>query len=124
MDGYAHVLDTPRMRLALARGELEVVERLLARPLPDRGWHRGWVMISTASARLDALSALGRRTDLESWPRPPAGTYLEPLHLRGLGIVREDPGLLEEAVGLFDALGLDWHAGETRALTTASRGGG
>ena len=77
-------------------------------------------MISTASARLDALAALGRRTDLESWPPPPAGTYLEPLHLRALGVVRDDPGLLEQAVGLFAALGLDWHAGETRALTTAT----
>lgn len=34
MEGFGHVLDTPRVRLGLARGDLERVERLLAEPPP------------------------------------------------------------------------------------------
>ena len=116
MEGYGHVLDTPRLRLALVRGELERAERLVAEPLPERGWHRGWLMLSTHAARLDALAALRRRADVETWPPAPSGTYLEPFQLRALGAVREDDDLISEAVARFEALGLDWHAAESRAL--------
>jgi DNA-binding SARP family transcriptional activator len=116
MEGYGHVLDTPRLQLALVRGELERVERLLAEPLPDRGWHRAWLLLSTEAARLDALSTLERRAELEAWPVPRRGTYLEPFHQRALGLVREDRGLLDEAVAGFEERRLLWHAEQTRAL--------
>jgi hypothetical protein len=75
VSGFGHTIDTPRIRLALVRGELGTVERLVAEPLPDRGWHRAWLLLSTQSARLDALAALGRRDEVEAWPAPRPGTY-------------------------------------------------
>lgn len=116
MEGFGHVLDTPRMRLALVRGDLDRAERLLAVPPPDRGWHRGWLLLMTQAVRLDALAALGRGGELESWPGIEPGTYLEPFYLRALGVVREDVDLIERAVDRFERLGLAWHAEQTRAL--------
>ena len=115
MEGYGHVLDTPRLRLALLRGELDTVERLAAEPLPDRGWHRGWMLLSTESVRLDAWGVLGRRAELERRPHERPGTYLEPFHLRALGLAREDERLVERALRGFEELRLDWHAAQTRA---------
>ncbi|NUT54838.1 MAG: hypothetical protein HOQ03_02490, partial [Thermoleophilia bacterium] len=114
MEGYGHVLETPRLRLALLRDDLETVERLAFEPLPDRGWHRGWMLLSTESVRLDALAKLGRREELEAWPAEKPHTYLEPFRLRALGLVREDEALLAEALREFEALGLAWHAEQTR----------
>jgi DNA-binding SARP family transcriptional activator len=116
MEGYGHVLETPRLRLALLRDDLEKVERLAFEPLPDRGWHRGWMLLSTESVRLDAFARLGHRDEVEAWPPEKPHTYLEPFRLRALGLVREDEELLEEALRQFEALGLDWHAEQTRAL--------
>lgn len=115
MEGYGHVLETPRLRLALLRGDLETAERLVATPLPDRGWHRGWMLLSTEAVRLDAFAALGRRDEVERWPRERPGTYLEPFQLRALGVVRHDGALVERALQGFERLGLPWHAAETRA---------
>jgi hypothetical protein len=115
MEGYGHLLSTPRVRLALLRGELGTVEQLVAEPLPDRGWHRGWMLLATESVRLDALATLGHRAEVEAWPRQRPGTYIEPFHLRALGVVREDEALLDEALHAFEALRLDWHASQTRA---------
>jgi hypothetical protein len=116
MEGYGHVLETPRLRLALLRDDLEDVERLAFEPLPDRGWHRGWMLLSTESVRLDALARLGLRDQIEAWAPEQPYTYLEPFRLRALGLVREDETLLAEALQQFEALGLDWHAEQTRAV--------
>ncbi len=116
VEGFGHTLDTPRIRLALLRKELDVAERLVAEPLPDRGWHRAWLLLATLSARLDAFAALGNVRELENWPRPRRGTYLEPFLLRALGIVHEDEARLARAAELFEALRLKEHAKETRAL--------
>lgn len=116
MQGFGHVLDTPRMQLALARGDLERVENLVEEPLPERGWHRGWLLIATHAARLDALAAVGRRQELEAWRPVERETYLEPFLLRALGIVRGDAELVARSLAGFDALGLRWHAAQTRVL--------
>ena len=116
MEGFGHVLDTPRMRLALVRGDLANAERLLAEPMPVRGWHRGWLLISTHATHLDALAALGRRKQVESWPRVRPNTYVEPFQLRALGIVREDEQALTQALVRFETMGLHWHAAQTAVL--------
>jgi DNA-binding SARP family transcriptional activator len=118
IDGFGHVLDTPRLRLAIARGDLGRVEELLARSPGDRGWFWGWLALSTLVTRLDGLAALGDREELEREVprllRP--NTYIEPFALRALGVVREDVASLGRALERFQALGLAWHAGETERL--------
>ena len=116
MEGYGHVLDTPRLRLALLRDDLDRVEQLASDPLPDRGWHRAWLLFATHGARLDALARIGNRDELEAWKAPRAGTYMEPFYLRALGLVREDEQLLERSLAAFEALRLETHAAETRAV--------
>jgi hypothetical protein len=118
IDGYGLVLDIPRLRLALARQDLALAERLLETPIPERGWYRGWMALSTIVTRLDGLAAVGDRSRVEAEARPclRAGTYFEPFALRALGVVREDEQLLEQAAGRFEALGLEWHAGQTKAF--------
>jgi hypothetical protein len=39
--------------------------------------------------------------------------------LRALGAVREDELLIEQAAGRFDAMGLTWHAEQSRKLFAA-----
>ena len=114
MEGYGITLDAPRIRLALLRGDLETVERLLAAPAASMIF----VHLATVATRLDGLAALRdrRRVEEEAPPLLQPHTYLEPFARRALGIVQEDPDLLARAATDFDALGLDWHAAETRSL--------
>jgi class 3 adenylate cyclase/tetratricopeptide (TPR) repeat protein len=117
MEGW-RLLDIPRVRLALIRGELDRAEELLARDVEGVDW---FGLISTTT-RLDALAALRDRRQLEA--EAPAflkrNPYLEPFALRALGVVREDESIIEQALTRFEALKLDWHAAETRKLLTAS----
>jgi hypothetical protein len=117
MEGYGLTLDTPRLRLALARRDLDESERILELIDVSHGWHRGWFVFGNVSARLDALAALGRRDQVEEeapgHARRP--NYLRPFALRALGRVRGDPGLIRDALVDFESFGLDWHAAETRA---------
>ena len=39
-----------------------------------------------------------------------------PFALRALGFARGDERLIEQATERFEAMGLDWHAAETRKL--------
>lgn len=113
MEGHALALDNVRVRLALARGDLDEVARLVEPEISFR-----FVFgVPTLVARLDALAALRDRERLEE-EAPPflrSGTYFEPFALRALGIVREDVTLLEQAAAVFDRLGLAWHSEQTRA---------
>jgi tetratricopeptide (TPR) repeat protein len=115
MTGYGTVLDTPRIQLALHRGDLDAVASLLGEPAVRR---TNWFYLSSMATHLDALAALRDRERVEceanSVLRP--NTYLEPFGLRALGIVREDQALIERAAATFAALGLAWHAETTRAL--------
>ena len=106
--------------LALHRGDLDAVERLLGElERPGQSLLRSRKLTPVA-ARLDALAALGRRDSLER-DAPSllkAGTYLEPYALRALGLVREDSTLLEQAADRFAAMSLAWHAAQTRGVLT------
>ena len=75
------------LRLALLRGDLEAVERLLAaNPAID------FFDIDYPAARLDALAAVGdrRRVEDEASRALDLGGYVEPFALRALGAVREE----------------------------------
>jgi hypothetical protein len=114
------VLDAPRLRLALLRGDREGAERLLAGLLDESGWYaRGHgTSLATLTTRLDALAMLGQPEGVErEAPRLlQPGTYVEPFALRALGISRREPTLIEQAIDRFDRLDLAWHARQTRAL--------
>jgi hypothetical protein len=105
--------------VALVRGDLDEVERRLREwvlPVRDRR--------DSLISRLNAFVALGRHKDIEQ-EAPPLlrpGTYPEPFALRALGSAREDAGLISQAIERFQAMGLEWHAQETRHLAgSASR---
>jgi class 3 adenylate cyclase len=114
-EGYDFVLAAPRIWLALLRGELDKLDRLGA---PDLARGQTWYALPAAAARLDALAALKEHSLVER-DAPPLlqpGTYLEPFALRALGTVREDDLLIEQAVDRFAAMGLEWHAEQSRRL--------
>src|SRR5205807_2793578 len=116
MRGFGITLDGPRIRLALARGDLERAERLLAdsAELPRSGWNS----LSAAIACLDGFATLRDRAavEREAARHLQSGTYLEPFAQRALGLVRQDGSLIERAIATFEAMGLNWYAMETRRL--------
>ncbi|MGH3047144.1 MAG: hypothetical protein ACRDNC_09105, partial [Gaiellaceae bacterium] len=117
MQGYGHVLDAPRLQLALARGELDEAERLASQPIVPRG--QNWFSLSAQAGRLDMLTALRdrSRTEAEATPELLESTgYLQPFALRALGVAREDETLIRHAEERFEAMDLGWHAAQTRAL--------
>jgi class 3 adenylate cyclase len=114
-EGYDLVLAAPRTWLALLRGKIDALDRL--EPV-DLARVKHEYALPAAAARLDALAALKERSLVER-DGPPLlrpGTYLEPFALRALGVVREDELLLAQAADHFDAMGLDWHAAQSRKL--------
>jgi hypothetical protein len=118
-EGYGMLLDAPRARLAMIRGDLDRVEALLE---GSDKWH--WHIynyVNGVSTRLDAFVALGRAEDaLEDAERHAVpGTYLEPFALRTLGIARGDAALVAQAQDRFHALGLGWYAAQTHELASA-----
>ena len=118
-EGYDFVLAAPRTWLALLRGEIDALERVESIDLA-RG--QTWYALPAAAARLDALAALKERSLVErdATPLLQRGTYLEPFALRALGTVRDDEAFLGEAIDRFDAIGLTWHAEQTRKLVAAA----
>jgi hypothetical protein len=107
---YQGWFEPPRIRLALARHDLGAVAE--ATPA-EFDWE--WEPVSTF---LDALAALGDRDRIEAdapnWLQP--GTFAEPFALRALGAARDDRVLVVRALERFEALGLTWHAEQTRRL--------
>lgn len=117
MEGYGHVLDAPRLQLALARKAFDEAERLIAVPIVPRG--QNWFSLSAQAGRFDTLMMLRDRKRAEAEAVPDlldSATYLQPFALRALGIIREDEGLVQRAVERFEAMDLGWHAAQTRAL--------
>jgi hypothetical protein len=117
------VLDAPRLRLALVRGDRARAEQLLAGLIDERGWYaRGHgTSLATMTAKLDALAVLDHRerVEAEAGPLLKPGTYVEPFALRALGAARRDQVLTQQAIDRFERLGLCWHAAQTRELMFA-----
>jgi hypothetical protein len=97
-EGFERAFLAPELRLAIVRGDLEHVERLV-------GSSRGiigptWFGLTGMIARLDGLVALGRREEVEELVREgfAPGTLLDAVGLRALGAVREDEALLRQAL--------------------------
>jgi hypothetical protein len=115
MEGYRHAFDPPRILLAIGRGDHDEVRRIIDSMEAEQ--FEGWVYYGLA-AFLDALVALGdrKRIEAEAPQRVRSDSYVEPFALRALGFAREDESLLDDAAARFEAMGLDWHAGETSKL--------
>jgi class 3 adenylate cyclase len=115
-EGYDFVLAAPRTWLALHRGVPDDAPALTDEL--DFWRAQTWFALQTAAARLDALAAVKDRSAVEREApqqlRP--GTYLEPFALRALGVVREEEQLIVQAIAGFAAMGLAWHADESRKL--------
>ena len=113
-EGYSLWLDPLRARLALTRGDLEALAALVEES--EKWPWLTWNHVYGAAARLDALIALDRVEQAEEQATRllQPGTYLEPFALRALGFVRRDPDLIAQATERFEALGLTWHAAQTR----------
>jgi class 3 adenylate cyclase len=113
MEGYSFLFDPLHIELGIALGELAEVEQKLSQWSP-----LGFRDVEGLVARLDALIALERRAEIEEHApeilKPK--TFLEPFALRALGFAREDEGLIKRAIDRFEAMGLEWHATETRKL--------
>jgi DNA-binding SARP family transcriptional activator len=108
--GHSSILNPMRLRLAVERGDLDTMRRLVApEPAPPPWKH--WYQLVSTTIRLSALCALGDAPSVEREApvllRP--GTYLEPFGLQSLGLVRSDESLLRRASECFDTLGLPWH---------------
>ncbi len=110
---YQGWFEPPKIRLALARHQTSKLTELTP---ADFDWE--WEPVPTY---LDALAALGNRDRIEAeapdWLQP--GTLAEPFALRALGIARDDPALLRQALERFEAMELSWHAEQTRRLLNA-----
>jgi hypothetical protein len=116
MHGHGLVLDAAVLKLALARGDLDTLERVCEGGLRLR--RQTWFFVSTVIAQLDALAALRRAEEVEAVAREHSrpGTVLEPFALRALGLAKGDRALLEQALARFEGFRLDWHAERTREL--------
>jgi class 3 adenylate cyclase len=113
MEGYGMFFDPLHVEIALARGDLAEVERKLSQWSPQ-----GFQDVEGLVARLNALVALGRRAEIEEEAptllKPK--TFIEPFALRALGFARGNDTLIEQAIERLEAMGLGWHAAETRKL--------
>jgi hypothetical protein len=120
LEGFEGALSGPRLRLALARGDRETLEQMVA---AGAGFSASsWFRLSAAGCRLEALVVLEDSDAVEreapGFIRP--GTWLEPFALRALGQVREDDQLILQALERFEAMGLDWHASQTRKVLSGA----
>ena len=106
------------LRLALLRGDLDEAERILERLPTVDPWG-----LDAPAARLDALVALGdcTRVEEEAAPFLDDESYYRPFAQRALGLMRDEHALVEEALAGFEAMGLQWHAEQTRVLLEAPR---
>jgi hypothetical protein len=113
---YEAILAAPKIRLALGRGDLDMVRSLVVEPRIARG--SMWWYPAAVTSYLDALAALQDRERVER-DAPQfleSRSALEPFAMRALGVVRGDRSLLEEAAALFARLGFERQAAITRAL--------
>ena len=112
MEGFGAILDAPRIRLALNRGDLAAVSRMVAvstRFIPRRAI---WYFPAAISTRLDALAALGKAAQLEE----EASEFLDQdslmgaFAIRAVGRLRGDHAMLEAAAERFRRLGFERQA--------------
>ena len=115
MVGYARIHLARTIPLAVIRQDRAEVRRLLDSIQP--GWLTGGAWEQLAAV-FDALVFLNDRGRIEAeappWVRP--DSYVAPFAVRALGVARADQTLLDDAVHRFEAMGMAWHAEQTRRM--------
>jgi hypothetical protein len=114
-EGYDAMLDGPRIRLALNRGDLRTLRDLVAHPRIQR--QRIWFYTAAVTSYLDALASLGdsERVEADAPQFLEPRSVIAPFALRALGMVRGDRSLLQKAADLFESLGFERQAANTRS---------
>jgi hypothetical protein len=115
MVGYTKFHAARRLSLAVARQDHEETRRIVDSVEP------GWLTPSAWelwSALFDGLAVLDDRDRVEAEAPQWLGSdaYVTPFAVRALAMVRKDGALLTDAIARFDAMGLRWHARQTRAV--------
>jgi hypothetical protein len=115
MVGYGSMHAPRWLGLAVARRDPAGARKVVDAIEPD------WLhpaAFELRAALFDALALLGDRDLAEretaAWLDGP--TYEVPFAIRALGVVRGDAALVAEALHRFEAMGLAWHADETRRM--------
>lgn len=122
-EGWDAILATPRLRLALERGDLETARNLAVPPLSHR--RQVWFYPAAVATYLDAVAALGDREAVEEVAGAllkQEDSVLQPFALRALGIVRGDRALLDEAAERFKTFGLEHQVAATRSASGDTSG--
>jgi class 3 adenylate cyclase len=122
MEGYDRAFYASRLRLALARGDLERVAALVDAELAESHTRRlFWFALPGIAAHLDALLALGEheRAVSEAEQAMSGGPYVAAFARRTLGVARGQPALIDDALSRFEQMGLAWHAEMTRRMRAA-----
>jgi class 3 adenylate cyclase len=114
MVGYTFMTTAPRIGLAILRGDLDLVSRLVDEM--EEGEPLEPLVYWCYAARFDGFVALDDRTRIEAEAAGALeiGPYVRPFALRALGLAREDEALVEQAAQAFEELGFAWHAQRTR----------
>ena len=113
MEGYDAFFIAPRIALALARSDLDLLADLVG-SIEDEWMQPGEYRLR--ALLFDSLAVLGERERIEEETRPwlDRDTFERPFALRALGLARGDEELVDRAAQAFDALGLRWHGQRTR----------
>ncbi|MGH2463590.1 MAG: ATP-binding protein [Candidatus Limnocylindria bacterium] len=119
MGGYTRFHAARWLNLAIDRRDRDEVQRLVSSVEPTWLKPSAWELWA---GLLDGLVLLDDRERIEAeapdWVRP--DTYVAPFAVRALGVARNDSELLSDAIDRFQAMGLAWHAQETRRLLEPS----
>jgi hypothetical protein len=117
VEGFGWIMDAPLIRMALHRGDLAEVRRLIDAsdfPITRR---QTWYFTAAVAAHFDALVALGdlERAERDAREFLDTGTVLTAFATRALGSLRGDRALLAEAAESFERYGFDDQAADTGA---------
>jgi class 3 adenylate cyclase/tetratricopeptide (TPR) repeat protein len=114
---FGWIMDAPRLRLALHRGDLDAVRRLESRAGASISRRQIWYFPAAVAAHFDGLAALGDADEAER-DAPEflnSDSVLVAFAMRALGMLRRDPALVEASAARFAELGFGAQAAATRA---------
>ena len=115
MGSYHRFQARHALRVAIAREDLPEIRRVIDMFKPNWLMADDWEQWTNL---FDGLALLGDRDRIETEAQPwlAQDVYVTAFALRALAVVRRDPGLVDDAVQRFDAMGAERLAADTRAM--------